>query len=224
MNLVNAIEDLDIPLSGNEEVVKFEEAKATVTKYWDVIQAKTKTVPKRMCFSVGDGNDQTLMNPATTPLPMASSSENLSDPDTACPCPATEDALSYLWSCPSIQKAYERRHEIQLSDSAAYFLNDLDRVCNHDYEPTDEDVLRTRVRTVGIVKIEFAFRHLTVSKTDTFSSIFYNDYISINDYDKHSSNYLFLYFQFNMYDVGKCQPVSFKTRTSFYLIFDDNVI
>ena len=171
MNLVNAIEDLDIPLSGNEEVVKFEEAKATVTKYWDVIQAKTKTVPKRMCFSVGDGNDQTLMNPATTPLPMASSSENLSDPDTACPCPATEDALSYLWSCPSIQKAYERRHEIQLSDSAAYFLNDLDRVCNHDYEPTDEDVLRTRVRTVGIVKIEFAFRHLTVSKNDTFSSI-----------------------------------------------------
>ena len=139
----------------------------------EFLQAKTQKVPKRMCFSVGDGNDQTLMNPATTPLPMASSSENLSGPDTACPCPATEDALSYLWSCPSIQKAYERRHEIQLSDSAAYFLNDLDRVCNHDYEPTDEDVLRTRVRTVGIVKIEFAFRHLTVSKTDMFSSIFY---------------------------------------------------
>ena len=198
MNLVSAVEDLDIPLSGNEEVVKFEEAKATVTKYWDAIQAKTQKVPKRMCFSVGDGNDQTLMNPATTPLPMASSSENLSDPDTVCPCPATEDALSYLWSCPSIQKAYERRHEIQLSDSAAYFLNDLDRVCNHDYEPTDEDVLRTRVRTVGIVKIEFAFRHLTVSKNDTFSSIVLNDFnrgnILLNIHDKYSSNYPFLCF------------------------------
>ena len=223
MNLVNAVEDLDIPISGNEEVVKFEEAKATVTKYWDAIQAKTQNVPKRMCFSVGDGNDQSLMSPATAPLPMASSSENLSDPDTVCPCPATKDALSYLWYCPSIQKAYERRHEIQLSDSAAYFLNDLDRVCNHDYEPTDEDVLRTRVRTVGIVKIEFAFRHLTVSKNDTFISIVWKN-IQSNHYDKHSLNYPFLYFQFNMYDVGKCRPVSFKSRTNLDLIFDEYVI
>ena len=47
--------------------------------------------------------------------------------------------------------------------------------------------------------------------------------VLLNDYDKHS-NYHFLYFQFNMYDVGKCQSVSFKTPTNFDFIFDDSVI
>ena len=44
MNLVKAVEELDISQSGNEEAVKFEDAKGTVTKYWDVIQAKTQKV------------------------------------------------------------------------------------------------------------------------------------------------------------------------------------
>ena len=59
--------------------------------------------------------------------------------------------------------AYERRNEFQLMDSASYFLNDLDRVCAPDFEPTDDDVLRVRVRTTGIVKIEFEFRDMIVS-------------------------------------------------------------
>ena len=44
LNLVKAVEELDISQSGNEEAVKFEDAKGTVTKYWDVIQAKTQKV------------------------------------------------------------------------------------------------------------------------------------------------------------------------------------
>ena len=81
-------------------------------------------------------------------------------------CPPMEviNSLKYLWSTSSIQKAYERRNEFQLIDSASYFLDDLDRICRSDYDPKDEDILRTRVRTTGIVKIEFEFRHLTVSE------------------------------------------------------------
>ena len=81
----------------------------------------------------------------------------------SCPPEEVINSLKYLWSTTSIQKAYERRNEFQLIDSASYFLDDLDRICRSDYDPKDEDILRTRVRTTGIVKIEFEFRHLTVS-------------------------------------------------------------
>jgi hypothetical protein len=29
-------------------------------------------------------------------------------------------------------------------------LNDIDRIVSHDYEPTDSDIVRARLRTVGI--------------------------------------------------------------------------
>ena len=86
----------------------------------------------------------------------------LGDLDKICPTAEVISALKYLWLNKSIQMAYERRNEFQIIDSASYFLNDLDRVCALDYEPTDNDVLRTRGRTTGIVKIEFEFKHLTV--------------------------------------------------------------
>ena len=164
VHLINAVEVFDHLISSNE-ANEFEKAKGTIKNYWDIIQEKTKNVKKTMCFSDEDGNSWAVW---PEPLPMDSFSENL-DPDTVCPCPATEDALSYLWSCSSIQRAVERRHEIQLSDSAVYLLNNIQRICRQDYEPTDEDVLRARVKTVGIVKIQFAFKNLTVSGNDTFS-------------------------------------------------------
>ena len=162
INLVHAVEDLSIILSTHYDKDEFEEAKATVCKYWHAIQATNKkVVPQRNCFSVGDANDKTMINPSKESD--TTSSENVCPSDPICPCPATVSAFKYLWTSPCIQKAYERRNEFQLADSAAYFLGDLDRICVHDYEPTDDDVLRSRVQTLGIVKIEFTFRHLMVS-------------------------------------------------------------
>ena len=161
INLVHAVEDFNIPFSNDENRDKFEEAKSNVSNYWNEIQAidkKHQVVPKRNCFSVGDVNDKIVINPSKASETL--SSENVSSSDPIFPCPVTVDALKYLWTSPCIQKAYERRNEFQLNDSAAYFLGDLDRLCVHDYEPTDDDVLRSRVQTIGIVKIEFCFRHL----------------------------------------------------------------
>ena len=160
VKLVKAVEDLAIPLSAIEASGKFEKAKGTIQKYWDVIQEKTQKVPNVLRFSDGDGNSWAAW---PEPQPMDSFSKNL-NPDIVCPCPATEAALSYLWTCSSIQKAFDRRHEFQLSDSAAYLLNNIKRICKPDYDPTDEDILRTRVTTMGIVNIEFAFQNWTVSR------------------------------------------------------------
>ena len=168
MNLIHAVDELNIKLGNDEDEKKMEEAKSTVFKYFEMAQAmqvKNQEPPKRNCLSASDDHtvpEGLLISPSDR-RKLTSSTSDIDEPDYICPTAEVVTALKYLWSSPSIQKAYERRHEFQLLDSAAYFLQDLDRVCVHNYEPTDEDVLRTRAQTIGIVKIEFAFRHLTVS-------------------------------------------------------------
>ena len=210
INLVKAVEGLDIQPSGIEDVARFHDSKNKITKFWDVVKARNE-VPKPMVFSDGNGNS---WPPWPEPQPMDSFSANLSNPEPVSPCLATEDALSHLWSCSSIQKA---RHEIQLSDSAAYFLNQLPRIFRKKYTPTDEDVLRARVGTEGIVKVEFAFQHLTVSRNDAFSNRCPQK-ILLSDNNKHSSNYYpFLYFQLHIYDVAGQRAA----QTKWYHCFDN---
>ena len=40
------------------------------------------------------------------------------------------------------------------------FLDDLDRLGVKDYMPTEQDILRTRVKTTGIVEVHFSFKNL----------------------------------------------------------------
>ena len=44
-------------------------------------------------------------------------------------------------------------------DTCSY-LNALDRISQTDYVPTEQDVLRTRVKTTGIVETHFTFKDL----------------------------------------------------------------
>uniref|UniRef100_H3DDD7 Guanine nucleotide-binding protein subunit alpha n=1 Tax=Tetraodon nigroviridis TaxID=99883 RepID=H3DDD7_TETNG len=64
-------------------------------------------------------------------------------------------AMKMLWADPAIQEAYDRRREYQLSDSTRYYLNDLERIGSPGYVPTQQDVLRVRVPTTGIIEYPF---------------------------------------------------------------------
>ncbi|CAB1353808.1 unnamed protein product, partial [Coregonus sp. 'balchen'] len=44
------------------------------------------------------------------------------------------------------------------------YLNDLERIAKADYIPTQQDVLRTRVKTTGIVETHFTFKDLHFKK------------------------------------------------------------
>lgn len=68
------------------------------------------------------------------------------------------DDIKLLWQDPAIQTAFKRSNEFQLSDNAEYFLNALDKISEPDYIPSVDDVLRCRVKTVGIVEAEFAYK------------------------------------------------------------------
>jgi len=63
--------------------------------------------------------------------------------------------LKALWADPVIRETYEHRSHFQLLDSAAYFFDKLDQLGAKGYLPSDQDLLRCRVRTTGIVEQEF---------------------------------------------------------------------
>ncbi|CAD7014330.1 G protein alpha q subunit-like [Ceratitis capitata] len=64
-------------------------------------------------------------------------------------------AIERLWTDKGIQQCYDRRREYQLIDSAKYFLDNLDCFTQNDYVPSDDDILRSRVVTTGIVEHVF---------------------------------------------------------------------
>ncbi|KAK2494114.1 hypothetical protein MC885_018060 [Smutsia gigantea] len=68
--------------------------------------------------------------------------------------------ITRLWKDAGVQACFSRSREYQLNDSAAYYLNDLDRIAQPNYIPTQQDVLRTRVKTTGIVETHFTFKDL----------------------------------------------------------------
>jgi guanine nucleotide-binding protein G(i) subunit alpha len=57
-------------------------------------------------------------------------------------------------------KAYSRRNEFQLYDSAKYYFDDVIRVTSPVYIPNDQDILRARVRTTGILETTFKYSSL----------------------------------------------------------------
>lgn len=63
--------------------------------------------------------------------------------------------IKKLWADEGIQHCYENRVLFQLPDSAEYFFGRLEDSCKEDYLPSEQDVLRSRVRTTGIVETEF---------------------------------------------------------------------
>ncbi|EPY77974.1 guanine nucleotide-binding protein G(q) subunit alpha [Camelus ferus] len=76
------------------------------------------------------------------------------------------DAIKSLWNDPGIQECYDRRREYQLSDSTKYYLNDLDRVADPTYLPTQQDVLRVRVPTTGIIEYPFDLQSVIFRMVD----------------------------------------------------------
>jgi len=69
--------------------------------------------------------------------------------------PSIAQEIKALWHDAGIQLTYENRAKFQLTDSAAYFFDMVGALGSQMYIPTEQDVLRSRVRTTGIVENEF---------------------------------------------------------------------
>ncbi|XP_056123271.1 guanine nucleotide binding protein (G protein), alpha activating activity polypeptide O, b [Rhinichthys klamathensis goyatoka] len=69
-------------------------------------------------------------------------------------------AMIHLWTDAGTQACFGRSREYQLNDSAQYYLDSLQRIGSPDYLPTEQDILRSRVKTTGIVETNFSFKNL----------------------------------------------------------------
>jgi len=68
--------------------------------------------------------------------------------------------IAALWKDPGIQLAFARRNEFHLIDSAPYFFTHLDRIFSPDFVPNEQDILRARKSTVGIVETSFFIENI----------------------------------------------------------------
>jgi GTPase SAR1 family protein len=67
--------------------------------------------------------------------------------------------LSKLWQSKEIQQVYSHKDKFWILDSAEYFMENIGRFANPSFEPTEEDVIMSRIKTTGIVTTEFDQRN-----------------------------------------------------------------
>jgi len=65
------------------------------------------------------------------------------------------EKITSLWSDPGIKEAWRRSNEFRIQDTAAYFLDNIERISEEDYQPTHDDILNSRVKTTGVVEVDF---------------------------------------------------------------------
>ncbi|KAH9948006.1 G-alpha-domain-containing protein [Amylocystis lapponica] len=77
------------------------------------------------------------------------------EPDTAQTVLAACGAdIGRLWHDPTVKEVLKRR-KIRLEESPGFFLDDLDRITSPKYFPSDDDVLKARLKTVGVSEYRF---------------------------------------------------------------------
>lgn len=72
------------------------------------------------------------------------------------------------------------------------YLNDLERIAKADYIPTQQDVLRTRVKTTGIVETHFTFKELHFKWALTWYLFKCRYYKTVSHFYTHSASF-FIY-------------------------------
>ncbi|KAJ3369818.1 guanine nucleotide-binding protein subunit alpha [Allomyces arbusculus] len=76
------------------------------------------------------------------------------------------DAIMRLWADAGVRACCARSREFQLNDSAQYYFEAMPRLAAPEYKPTDQDILRSRVKTTGIVETTFRIGDLTYRMFD----------------------------------------------------------
>lgn len=70
---------------------------------------------------------------------------------------ACKDDIAALWNDPSIKELLEMQ-KIRLQDLGGFFLDQLERVTSLKYMPTDDDILRARLKTIGVSEHRFTLK------------------------------------------------------------------
>jgi GTPase SAR1 family protein len=69
--------------------------------------------------------------------------------------------LKSIWQDPGFQATWAMRGEMQVQDLLQFYMEQIERIQQSDYLPTDQDILRARVRTSGIVEETYVIDGVT---------------------------------------------------------------
>ncbi|KAI0643558.1 guanine nucleotide binding protein, alpha subunit [Trametes meyenii] len=151
--------------------------------------------PRDVCVRAGSGwkgvlaalsaNTSTLdapALPAPAPAPLVSALKGGSRPGTAnsqakdrdrdkdnpsAVLAACRDDIVALWEDAVVQ-AVLKKHNVRLQDMPGFFLNDAGRVAAINYEPSDDDIVRARVRTLGVEEHHFTMESGALPGTEWY--------------------------------------------------------
>jgi GTPase SAR1 family protein len=65
------------------------------------------------------------------------------------------EAVKKLWVSDAIKKTWLRASELQIIESASFYFDRIDVISADTYIPDEQDILRSRVKTTGIMEIKF---------------------------------------------------------------------
>ncbi|KAL0064896.1 hypothetical protein AAF712_008149 [Marasmius tenuissimus] len=68
------------------------------------------------------------------------------------------DDMKAIWEDGTIREMLQRT-KMKVEDSPGFFLNDVERIAVSDYQPTDNDIIRARLRTLGVQEYKINFDH-----------------------------------------------------------------
>lgn len=81
------------------------------------------------------------------------------DPDDPCHVLyACAPAMMELWRDKTVRWILDQKR-IRLEESSGFYLDEIDRITAKKYIPTDEDVLKARLKTLGVIEHSFMLSH-----------------------------------------------------------------
>jgi len=65
------------------------------------------------------------------------------------------DNIKALWKTNELKKIWDKRNEYSIMTCADFYLQEIDRIIKPDYVPSQEDILRSKMRTTGVIETIF---------------------------------------------------------------------
>lgn len=87
------------------------------------------------------------------------------DPNTAFDNMPVE-AIIKLWNDEGVRKCFDRSREYQLIDSAQYYLDKVSEIGSPSWLPENQDILRSRKKTIGIVEYVYDLKKVQMKVID----------------------------------------------------------
>jgi len=119
-------------------------------------------------FSTSEDTDEAKHDQSTMDLPsdLMQSGLRILNMSPERPLSGVADDIATLWDHEVIKDAYTNRTHLGIADSAPHFFDDLERIIQPEYLPTQEDVLLARVPTTGMRSQAFTIKGTTFNIYD----------------------------------------------------------